>query len=329
MPKPKMRIKTRLTDFFQIDHPIVLAPMGGVSGGILATAVTKAGGLGLIGGGYGDLDYIRAQFKEAGHGVGCGIISWSCNERPGFIDEILLLKPRAIFISFGLDKALLGPIKKAGIPLIVQVQSIEGVREAIRSGADIIVAQGTEAGGHGCSARSTLPLVCETVRVVRSIAPTTLVLAAGGISDGCSMAAMLMLGADGVLMGTRFWATHEALVSREAHANALTVDGDSTIRSKVFDVIEAYNWPDFYNGRYVKNEFLNKWHGKHLSTSNVHAARKEYLDAAPDDFRTAYLAVGECIGTIRSITNTKDLVKKIIDEAITTIRQAQTKIETS
>ena len=129
-------------------------------------------------------------------------------------------------------------------------------------------------------------------------------------------------------MGTRFWATHEALVSQKAQAQALAANGDNTMRSKVYDLVEDCNWPDFYTGRYVKNFFLDKWHGKHLSESDIDAAREEYLSAAPEDFRTAYLALGECIGTIRSITSTRELVKEIIDEAIAAIRQSQTRIET-
>ncbi|MCB1434434.1 MAG: nitronate monooxygenase, partial [Alphaproteobacteria bacterium] len=215
-----MTIATAATRLLGITHPIVLAPMGGVAGGKLAAAVTEAGGLGIIGGGYGDprlgyggTEFMDREFRAAGNArVGVGYITWSLAKAPHLLDEALARKPVAVFLSFGDEMPFASKIKDAGSLLICQVQDVEGARRAVDAGADMIVAQGSEAGGHGKERRSVMALVPAVVDAVGSVP----VLAAGGIGDGRGLAAALMLGAAGVLVGTRFWATPEALGSDAA-----------------------------------------------------------------------------------------------------------------
>jgi nitronate monooxygenase len=201
-------IVTALTQAFELDYPIVLAPMGGASGGRLAAAVSNAGGLGLVGGGYGDREWLARELalvaEATARAWGVGLITWSI--RPGILELALSHRPRAFMLSFGDPRPHAAAIKAAGCALVCQVQGIAEARLALEAGADFIVAQGTEAGGHGGS-RSTLPLV---PTIVDLVAPTP-VLAAGGIMDGRGVAAALMLGAQGVVMGARFCATDEAL----------------------------------------------------------------------------------------------------------------------
>src|SRR3990170_7312276 len=125
-----MAIATALTRLLGIEHPIILAPMGGVAGGALAAAVSNAGGLGLIGGGYGNPKagyggemFMEKQFRAAGNApVGIGYITWSLARHPSLFEQALKRAPRAFFLSFG-DEMLFAPrIKAAGIPLICQVQ---------------------------------------------------------------------------------------------------------------------------------------------------------------------------------------------------------------
>ena len=203
-----MAITTPFTELFGVDHPLVLAPMGGVSGGALAAAVSEAGGLGLVGGGYGDPRWLERELQlvagATGKPWGVGVITWAVGE--DIVRLALSWRPAAVFLSFG-DPAPFGAlVKEAGTRLICQVQDVAGARQAAAAGADVIVAQGTEAGGHG-SRRATLPLV---PAVADAVAPVP-VLAAGGIADGRGVAAALMLGAQGAVLGTRFCATPEAL----------------------------------------------------------------------------------------------------------------------
>ncbi|MGH7001854.1 MAG: nitronate monooxygenase, partial [Stellaceae bacterium] len=179
-----MPLVTRLTESLRIRHPVLLAPMALVSGGALAGAVSAAGGLGIIGGGYGDPVWLEDQFAAAGNlRIGCGFITWSLAARPQLLDLALAREPAAVMLSFGDPRPFAARIKAAGAQLICQVQTLAHVEEAIAAKADIIIAQGAEAGGHG-ALRGTLPFVPAVVDAVRRQAPETIVVAAGGIAEG-------------------------------------------------------------------------------------------------------------------------------------------------
>jgi nitronate monooxygenase len=193
------RISTRLTEHFGLDHPIISAPMALAAGGRLAAAVADAGGMGLIGGGYGDAAWLDEQFHAAGNAsVGCGFITWSLEGNSGLLDRVLQRRPKALMLSFGDPSPFAAAIKEAGVPLICQCQTLDHVRKGLGAGAFVIVAQGGEAGGHGAG-RGTMSFVPEVVDLVMRESPNRLVVAAGGIADGRGLAAALALGADGVL----------------------------------------------------------------------------------------------------------------------------------
>ena len=313
-----MAIKTRLTEQFGLDHPIVLAPMVPASGGALASAVAGAGALGLLGGGYAE----RAWFEEESakvtrNDVGCGFITWAVANNLDLLDRALERFPRAMMLSFSDPAPLAARIKMAGVPLICQVHTLEQALHAIDVGADVIVAQGTEAGGHGMTARSTMPFVPTVVDAVDRRAPKVLVLAAGGIADGRGLAASLMLGVDGVLMGTRFWATQEALIHPAAKAKVVAASGDETIRTSVYDVVRRRAWPAGYTGRLMKNAFIEKWSGREEELAAIQPAELRRVEEAQSsgDFDTANVTVGEGIGLITGIPSAADLVRLISAEA--------------
>lgn len=142
-------LTTRLTELFGIEQPIVSAPMALVSGGGLAAAVTRAGGLGLIGGGYSDAEWLQTQTARAeGARIGYGFITWSLARNPGVLDIALAQRPVAVMLSFGELQPFADHIHAAGVPLIAQVQNLDQARRAVDAGAEVIVAQGGEAGGH-------------------------------------------------------------------------------------------------------------------------------------------------------------------------------------
>ncbi|BAX92845.1 NAD(P)H-dependent flavin oxidoreductase [Mycobacterium shigaense] len=310
-------MSTRLTDLFGIEHPIVLAPMAMVSGGRLAAAVTSAGGLGLIGGGYGDAAWLDSEFDNAGAAtVGCGFITWGLAGQPALLDRALERQPAAIMLSFGDLRPFADRIRVAGVPLIAQVQNLEHARQAFDSGADVIVAQGGEAGGHGMTARSTFTLVPEVADLVAARSPETLVVAAGGVADGRGLAAALALGADGVLVGTRFWASAEALVSRRAQQRAMSAGGDATLRTRVYDVVRQLDWPHEYTVRALSNPFLDAWHG----SDGLSAAQSDVLEifqkaVAAEDFDAAPIIVGEAIGLVHDIRPAADIVREMVRDA--------------
>ena len=162
-----MALRTRLTDSFGIKHPIVLAPMDPASGGALAAAVSAAGGLGLIGGGYGNRDVLEREFAKAGNQrVGCGFITWSMAKNPDLLDLALAHKPAAMMLSFADPGPFAAKVHAAGVPLICQVHNLEHARRALAAGPAVLVAQGTDAGGHGLTTRGTISLVPNIVDLV-------------------------------------------------------------------------------------------------------------------------------------------------------------------
>ncbi len=300
-------MKTRLTDAFGLKWPIVSAPMAGAAGGALAGAVSGAGGLGLIGGGYGDADWIDAEFARAGAPVGCGMITWRLDE--ALLERILAHTPRAVFLSFG-DVAAYAPrIHAAGVPLIAQVQDMEAARAAVDAGAQVIVAQGSEAGGHGAS-RATMTLVPEVADFLAAQSPDTLLLAAGGIADGRGLAAALMLGADGAVVGSRLWAAAEALVPDGLHRAATAATGDATLRTRVPDVARGMDWPRPFNIRVMRSAGTENWHGAPEQMSEADRAAWRAAMAA-GDARMATPIVGEAVGLIGDIRPAGEITQEI------------------
>jgi nitronate monooxygenase len=311
-------IETRLTKRLRIKHPIVLAPMTPASGGALASAVAAAGGLGLLGGGYVDRVWFEAESaKVTRPDIGAGFIAWTIPEDPGLLDYALERYPRAMMLSYA-DPATYAPkIKKAGVPMICQVHTLEQALHAVDIGADVIVAQGTEAGGHGLGVRSTMPLVPAVVDALAARAPEVPVLAAGGIADGRGLAAALMLGADGVLMGTRFYATQEALVPSAAKAAVVAATGDETVRTSIYDIANGRFWPEGYTGRVVRNDFVKKWLGHEDELKRVRAEELKKVQQAfgSGDFDVGNVTVGESIGLIHDVPKAGDVVERIVAEA--------------
>ncbi|MGD9509184.1 MAG: NAD(P)H-dependent flavin oxidoreductase [Geminicoccaceae bacterium] len=303
-----MGIATPLTRLLGIEYPILLAPMAFVSGGALAAAVTRAGGLGFVGGGYGDADWLARELAAAGDArTGVGFITWSLDRRPELLDLALDRRPAAIWLSFGDIAAHAGRIKRAGCLLVAQVQTVRAAREAAASGADLLVAQGTEAGGHG-HRRATLPLVPS---MVDAVAPVP-VVAAGGIADGRGLAAALMLGADGVAMGTAFYAATEALAHPAAKQTLVAASGDDTSRGSVFDAARRITWPEPWTLRALDNGFSRRWQGDldALRGDAAELARYEAARAA-GDFTVAGVLAGEAADLVRTIEPAAGIVRRV------------------
>ncbi len=311
-----MALQTRLTELLGIEHPIISAPMAFAGGGALAAAVTAAGGLGLIGGGYGDDQWLQREFAAAGNArVGCGFITWSLAKQPDLLQTALAHAPAALMLSFGAPAPFAPAIKAAGSRLICQVQTMAHARAAIDAGADIIVAQGAEAGGHGLS-RSTFTLVPEVADYLAKAAPTTVLVAAGGIADGRGLAAALMLGADGVLIGSRFYASSEALVHSAIQRSAVQADGDATIRTTVVDLVRKLDWPQPFTARIVKTAFVDQWHGREAELADPALLEREmarYLTAMKEgDAENTGVWVGEAAGLIHDVRPAADLLQDIV-----------------
>jgi len=310
-------IRTDVMVQLDLQVPVLSAPMAGIAGGALAAAVTGAGGLGLIGGGYGDRAWLEREFDEAGSArVGVGFITWALASKPDLLAVALERKPAAVMLSFG-DPAFFAPLlAEAGVPMICQVQTLRHAMRAAEAGAAAIVAQGAEAGGHG-DRRGTFALVPEVADWLAAHAPETLLLAAGGVADGRGLAAALMLGADGVLVGSRFWASAEARVSPAMHAAALAASGDDTIRSSVMDLVRGLDWPGRYTARVLRNPFTDRWHGREEALRAAAAREGPAWGAAfaAGDPERSNTFVGEAAGLIRDVRPAGEILAGMVAEA--------------
>lgn len=313
-----MSIQTPLTVKLGLDKPVILAPMAFVSGGELAASVGRAGGLGLIGGGYAEGDWLERQFEAAGNQpVGAGFITWSLARNPDQLRVALDRKPRAIFLSFGDARPFAPAIARAGIPLICQVQTLADARIALAEGAAVLVAQGTEAGGHG-SSRSTMALVPEIVDAAGDVP----VAAAGGIVDGRGLAAALMLGAGGAVCGTAFFTAEESLAIPGAKARAISATGDETVRDSLFDVLRGRDWPQRFDLRTIGNAYYRDWAGRiDELRADIDGQRRRY-DAAQQagDMEVAATIIGEGVGLVRRIEPAEAILDRMVAEAEARIR---------
>jgi nitronate monooxygenase len=319
-------ITTRLTERFLIRHPIVCAPMALVTGGALAAAVSRAGGLGVVGGAYAgtlggepDLETEIALAKSGKFGV--GFITWALARAPNMLTKALKHSPLCVFLSFGDPGPFAAEIHDAGAALICQVQFLSQIEMALKAGAAAVVVQGTEAGGHGAS-RSTFPFVPEAADYLKQHSPETLLLAAGGIVDGRGLAAALMLGADGVVVGTRLWASSEALTPKAQTDKAIGMTGDSTIRTKVLDALRGIPWPSEYSFRFLKNKLTDEWTDRDAEAFHAFGSLSEkYAKArAQNDLDTVAVVCGEAVGLLKDRPNAEFIVNSMVAQAAGLLR---------
>ena len=309
-----MDLSTPFTDLFGVRHPIALAPMGGSAGGALAAAVSRGGGLGLLGAAYGDPDWLARELPlVAGTGLpwGVGFLSWAAGV--GAVAQALEHDPRAVMLSFGDPSPFVDLVRETRAALILQVTDLDEARQAVDLGADVIVAQGTEAGGHGARlGRSTLPFV---PIVVDLVAPVP-VLAAGGIADGRGVAAALVLGAAGALVGTRFQATAEALVDPSTARALVDGRGQDTERSGVLDVARGSRWPTKYTARTLGHPYLDRWRDREAELAATPEVQQEYrTDVARGDLPPLPIWAGEALDLITDLPPAADLVEAMAARA--------------
>ena len=189
-------------------------------------------------------------------------------------------------------------------------------REAAAAGADVIIAQGRDAGGHSGVTRGTMGLV---PAVVDAVAPIP-VVAAGGIADGRGLAAALALGAAGVSMGTRFTASRESLWDTEMKAATLAAGGDQTEQTRVFDVVRGAPWPTTYPGRALRNAFSTRWTGREDALANQQPEQEKlYLAAADNDFTTRVVWAGEGVDLVNDTPTAAEIIERVIAQAAATL----------
>jgi nitronate monooxygenase len=312
-------ITTPLTRWFDLQAPVFGAPMAGVGGGELARAVSLGGGLGMIGvGSATDPEWLAAQARvpaESDVSFGVGLMAWVLADRPELLDAAIAAEPALVSVSFGDPAPFVGPLHDAGIAVATAVNNRADVEQAQEAGVDVIVAQGTEAGGH-TGRRATLPLLQEVLTLTDRP-----VLAAGGIATGAGLAAVLVAGAAGAWIGTPLLSCTEAMNTPAARARIRAAGGDSTVLTRAFDVAQGLAWPQRWPGRALVNEFTDTWHGREDELRGDAAAAALVAEARRSgDVEHAPLYAGESVGLVTAEVSATEVVRRLAAEAEVTLR---------
>lgn len=319
-------LRTRFSEMFALTHPIMSAPMALHSGGHLAAAVSAAGGLGSFGGinpGKGP-DWIEAEIatirSATGGPFGVGFITDFIPFFEPLFDAAIgaATPPAVIALSFGDPQPWLDRVKQAGIRVMCQVQTLDDAARVVDAGADVLVVQGTEAGGH-TGTMSLLPFLATAAQRW----PDVPLLAAGGIADGRTLAAALTAGADGAWLGTAFLATPEAVEVHDIHKDLIVAsDGGDTVFDLAYDIVSALPWPKGIGTRLRRNRFTAEWAGREAeleSRKAEFAAPPPSPGKAPDP-DTDQVLYGQSAAFVHAIRPAADVLRSICDDAEAILR---------
>ena len=316
-------LRTRVTKLFDIEYPIISAPMSGHSGGGLAAAVSRAGGLGSFGAtDQRGPDWVRAQISAIREKTDRPFAVGYITPFMAFMEDNFRVALQehvpAVMFSFSDPQPWLGMAKEAGAITICQVQSMELAEQATDAGTDVLVVQGTEAGGH-CGAAALMPLL---VRIADRY-PDIPLLATGGIASARTLAAVLAAGADGANIGTAFVATHEATEVPDIYKDQIVQsDGEDTIFTRVYDLIDGLPWPEEIGARVYANRLVNEWHGRDDEIVERREELRQQTEAAYQrnpEFAAVYM--GESAGDVRAIRPAAEVLVEICDGAERILRQ--------
>lgn len=310
-------IHTPVCELLQIRHPVVLGGMAGSTSVPLVAAVSNAGGLGTLGIARTpaeqipkDISAIREATKAP---FGVNFLLFVADEPA--IDAALNQCPPVFSAAWARAdqdlRALFGRAHEAASQVMYMVGTVPEALRAKAAGADIIVAQGTEGGGHvgWMASMAVLPMIVDAVR------PTP-VLAAGGIADGRGLAAALAFGAQGVLLGTRFLATKESPLHPAFKQAVLDSDGHDTVLTEIPDIARANVWPGAMS-RSRRNAFIERWAGREweLRARQSEAATALEMARQAGDADNAVLFIGQDAGLIHDIPPAGEIVERIVAEA--------------
>lgn len=302
-------LRTPVCDLLGIKTPILQAGMATYTSAELVAAVSGAGGLGIVGSLGRSPEDLRSEIAR----------TRQLTSRPFGVNHVISqLEPRAfevtmeedpavLSLAWGAEPELTAQARQRGMAVVHQVTTVEEAETAVAAGANVIVAQGTEGGGH-VGRVSTLPLVPAVVDAVNPIP----VLAAGGIADGRGLAAAIMLGAQGALIGTRFLATPEAPVTERFREAIVASPGSDTLASKFFDDVLGLDWPGA-RLRALRNPLLEQWADRPQDWSSAADQLGPLLGDALS--KGEFVLAGEASGLIRDVVPAAELVDRMTREA--------------
>lgn len=310
-------LRTRLTEILECEHPVMLAGMGGVSYADLVAAVSSAGGFGTLGAAPMGLDRMKHEMElvraKTDRPFGVDLLTALPGDMEAQVEAIIAGGASVFVAGLGVPREVIELCHSRGVLVVNMCGKVRHAVAAVAAGCDIVVAQGTEAGGHTGTV-ATLPLVPQIVDAVGHLVP---VVAAGGISDGRGLAAALVLGADGVWIGTRFIATPEAHVVSGYREAILAGRDDDTVITRAYTGKTLRAIRNAYTGHFESHpeelEPFPQQIGRSLNDGAMH------LGAAPDvagiDPDKECYAAGQGLGAIDEVVPAALLVHRIIEQA--------------
>jgi len=309
-------MKTRLTELLDIEYPVMLAGMGGVSYSDLVAAVSEAGGIGTFGAAPmrpGQLDEEIARVHTlTSKPFGVDLLTAIPGQLERDVESVIRGGARIFVAGLGVPREIVDVLHRNSVLVGSMCGKVRHAEAAVASGCDFVVAQGTEGGGHTGTV-ATMALVPQVVDAVGDQVP---VVAAGGLFDGRGLAASIALGADGVWMGTRFIATPEAHAPN-AYKDTLTrIAEDETVISRAYTGktcrVVRTEWTDHFE----KNpDELKKFPEQAFASAQAGANHMGYPPETDVDVKKEFMPCGQGVGAIHELTPAGDLVRQIVREA--------------
>ncbi len=310
-------MRTRLTEMLDIEHPVMLAGMGGVSYHSLVAAVSEAGGFGCLGASTmstkGMVEEMRRVRELTSKPFGVDLLTAMGGDMAEQVEKIIEGGASVFVAGLGVPTEVVEQCHRHGLLVINMCGRVDHARRAVDAGCDIVVAQGTEAGGH-TGLIATMPLVPQIVDAVGDRVP---VVAAGGIVDGRGLAAALTLGADGVWVGTRFIATPEARAVLGYKDALLTTAEDGTTISRAYSGktmrVVRNTYTTYYDEHAEELERFPAQLGRSMAEKAFHLGGDENT-VEVDPTRECYPA-GQGVGAIHELMPAADLVRRFVNDA--------------
>ncbi len=317
-------LRTVFTERFGVAHPIVQAGMGREAGAALASAVSNAGGLGTIGTIGGTPEQARTELAACRAATtrpfAVNVVTWPWAPwSDAILDVVLAEPPPVVTLSFGEPAARVARCRAAGCRVMVQVQDVAGARAALAAGADAVIAQGNEAGGH-TGRRGTLAFAAQVLELAGDVP----VLVAGGIGSGRGVAAALAMGAAAAVLGTRFKASAEFACDPRLKDAIVASDGGDTLYDEIADDACGLDWPNGVTGRVLRNRFTQEWEGRREALRAKTATYPPFghvieLDRSPE---TAVNWAGESSGLVAGVRPAADILAEVTADAERRLRAA-------
>ena len=307
-------MNTRLTELLQIQYPILQGAMAWISESRLAAAVSNAGGAGIIATGGRSVDWVTLEIRLAKmlteKPFGVNVVLNDPN-RHEVVEKICREKPAFVTMGAGNPLPFILQLKKAGIKVIPIVPSVKLARRVEEAGADGIIIEGMESGGHvGYS--TTMALLTNVVPEV-----SIPVISAGGIADGRGLAAALIMGASGVQMGSRFLLAEECIVHANVKKKIISASDNETV---VTGYLSGHG-----GVRGLKNQFTEKYlelekSGVQRETLDALAQGRNRLSSIDGDMENGSVQVGQSLTPLAKIQYTNEIIKEVNDEAVKALK---------